>query len=57
MSSTREQFRGLLTRPGCTLAANIFDPLSDQQASSELLRAVNRTEEFIQLQQTFMHRD
>jgi oxaloacetate decarboxylase len=28
MSSAREQFRGILLRPNCTLAANIFDPLS-----------------------------
>ena len=28
MSPTREQFRELLTRSHCTLAANIFDPLS-----------------------------
>ncbi len=28
MSSARERFRSLLVRPGCTIAANIFDPLS-----------------------------
>ena len=28
MSQVREQFRNLLSRPTCTLAANIFDPLS-----------------------------
>lgn len=28
MPSARERFRSLLVRPGCTLAANIFDPLS-----------------------------
>jgi len=28
MSLVRENFRGVLARPGCTLAANIFDPLS-----------------------------
>ena len=28
MSRTREQFRSVLTSPTCTLAANIFDPLS-----------------------------
>ncbi len=28
MSSARELFREVLARPGCTLAANIFDPLS-----------------------------
>jgi carboxyvinyl-carboxyphosphonate phosphorylmutase len=28
MSVARERFRSLLTRPGCTIAANIFDPLS-----------------------------
>jgi carboxyvinyl-carboxyphosphonate phosphorylmutase len=28
MSSARERFRDLLVRPTCTLAANIFDPLS-----------------------------
>ncbi len=28
MSRAREQLRSVLTRPGCTLAANIFDPLS-----------------------------
>ena len=28
MSRARENFRGVLARPGCTLAANIFDPLS-----------------------------
>lgn len=28
MSSVRERFRDLLSRPGCTIAANIFDPLS-----------------------------
>ncbi len=28
MSSARERFRDVLSRPGCTLAANIFDPLS-----------------------------
>ena len=28
MSSAREQFRSILVRPNCTLAANIFDPLS-----------------------------
>jgi oxaloacetate decarboxylase len=28
MSSVRERFRHLLARPTCTLAANIFDPLS-----------------------------
>jgi carboxyvinyl-carboxyphosphonate phosphorylmutase len=28
MSRTREQFRSVLARPTCTLAANIFDPLS-----------------------------
>jgi oxaloacetate decarboxylase len=28
MSHVREQFRRVLTRPTCTLAANIFDPLS-----------------------------
>jgi oxaloacetate decarboxylase len=28
MSSARERFRGLLVRPTCTVAANIFDPLS-----------------------------
>jgi len=28
MSQARENFRGVLARPGCTLAANIFDPLS-----------------------------
>src|SRR5262245_53797935 len=28
MSDVRERFRGVLTRPTCTLAANIFDPLS-----------------------------
>ena len=28
MSSARERFRGILVRPTCTLAANIFDPLS-----------------------------
>src|SRR5262249_59298375 len=28
MSSARERFRGLLVRPTCTIAANIFDPLS-----------------------------
>ncbi len=28
MSSAREQFRRILVRPHCTLAANIFDPLS-----------------------------
>jgi oxaloacetate decarboxylase len=27
-SSARERFRGLLVRPTCTVAANIFDPLS-----------------------------
>lgn len=113
MSRAREQFRNVLTRPICTLAANIFDPLSariahmlgyevcvlsgsagkaanlavpdlvlsnmsdvvdhcrriirlkhvkdggslealqDRQASPALLRAVNRTDEFIQQQQTY----
>ena len=28
MSRAREQFRSVLSRPTCTLAANIFDPLS-----------------------------
>ena len=28
MSRAREQFRSVLSRPDCTLAANIFDPLS-----------------------------
>jgi carboxyvinyl-carboxyphosphonate phosphorylmutase len=28
MSDVRERFRGVLSRPACTLAANIFDPLS-----------------------------
>ena len=28
MSHVREQFRSVLARPTCTLAANIFDPLS-----------------------------
>ncbi|MCH7714025.1 MAG: isocitrate lyase/phosphoenolpyruvate mutase family protein [Chloroflexi bacterium] len=28
MSLARENFRGVLAQPGCTLAANIFDPLS-----------------------------
>jgi carboxyvinyl-carboxyphosphonate phosphorylmutase len=28
MSSAREQFRSILVRPHCTVAANIFDPLS-----------------------------
>jgi len=28
MSVAREKFRDILSRPGCTLAANIFDPLS-----------------------------
>ena len=28
MSSARERFRSLLVRPQCTIAANIFDPLS-----------------------------
>ena len=28
MSRVREQFRSVLSRPTCTLAANIFDPLS-----------------------------
>jgi oxaloacetate decarboxylase len=28
MSQVRERFRGVLARPTCTLAANIFDPLS-----------------------------
>ena len=28
MSRAREQFRRVLARPTCTLAANIFDPLS-----------------------------
>lgn len=28
MSQTRQQFRDVLSRPTCTLAANIFDPLS-----------------------------
>ena len=28
MSQAREQFRNVLSRPTCTLAANIFDPLS-----------------------------
>ena len=28
MPSARERFRDVLSRPGCTLAANIFDPLS-----------------------------
>ena len=28
MSHVREQFRHVLARPICTLAANIFDPLS-----------------------------
>ena len=28
MSVVRERFRDILSRPGCTLAANIFDPLS-----------------------------
>ena len=28
MSRAREKFRGVLAQPGCTLAANIFDPLS-----------------------------
>ena len=28
MSSVRDQFRSVLARPTCTLAANIFDPLS-----------------------------
>src|SRR5262245_61390029 len=28
MSSAREQFRSILLRPNCTVAANIFDPLS-----------------------------
>ncbi len=28
MPSARERFRDILSRPGCTLAANIFDPLS-----------------------------
>ena len=28
MSLARERFRSVLSRPGCTLAANIFDPLS-----------------------------
>jgi carboxyvinyl-carboxyphosphonate phosphorylmutase len=33
MSVSREKFRDLLSRPGCTLAANIFDPLSARIAS------------------------
>jgi carboxyvinyl-carboxyphosphonate phosphorylmutase len=33
MSVAREKFRDLLSRPGCTLAANIFDPLSARIAS------------------------
>ena len=28
MSRVREQFRSVLAQPTCTLAANIFDPLS-----------------------------
>ncbi len=28
MSKTRERFREVLSRPFCTVAANIFDPLS-----------------------------
>ena len=28
MSLARERFRGVISRPECTLAANIFDPLS-----------------------------
>ena len=28
MSVARERFRAVLSRPDCTLAANIFDPLS-----------------------------
>jgi carboxyvinyl-carboxyphosphonate phosphorylmutase len=28
MSYVRERFRSVLARPTCTLAANIFDPLS-----------------------------
>jgi oxaloacetate decarboxylase len=32
MSSVRERFRHILTRPSCTLAANIFDPLSGRIA-------------------------
>ena len=28
MSRAREQFRSVIARPHCTLAANIFDPLS-----------------------------
>jgi 2-methylisocitrate lyase-like PEP mutase family enzyme len=28
MSAARERFRRLLARPQCTIAANIFDPLS-----------------------------
>ena len=28
MSVVRETFRDILARPGCALAANIFDPLS-----------------------------
>jgi len=32
MSAARERFRGLLMQPGCTLAANIFDPLSTRIA-------------------------
>lgn len=28
MSDVRERFRNVLARPTCTLAANIFDPLS-----------------------------
>ena len=28
MSVAREKFRAVLSRPDCTLAANIFDPLS-----------------------------
>ena len=33
MSLARENFRGVLAQPGCTLAANIFDPLSARIAN------------------------
>ena len=47
MSHVREQFRSVLARPTCTLAANIFDLIAGRPARS---RAVER---FLRYTKTF----
>jgi 2-methylisocitrate lyase-like PEP mutase family enzyme len=43
MSHVRERFRSVLARPTCTLAANIFDPLSARIAHMRGLCSIRTT--------------